>query len=199
MLVRPPKCDHSCCTPRAGLAAFAGVHVLTTMAPQRIAINSSNSKVAKKGKVSDVLTRAIATLTRKELVELFSTHVLPGVNNKAFRGIFQEALNAHGPTEAEKQEVRWDSYQTSIARKGKELKKSLRRQEFWEEQYHMTCGILDEISTWLSDFFEVAVEKDTDLTSVQQHLILIEERLLEIMHNTCKMGYSQIISPGNDP
>jgi len=127
-----------CCTPHAGSAAFAGVHVLTTMAPKRIAINGSNSKVAKKGKVSDVLTRAIATLPRKELVELFSTHVLPGVIDKAFRGIFQEALNAHSRTDAEKQEIKWDSYKKSIARKAKELKKSLRRLEFWEEQYCMT-------------------------------------------------------------
>ena len=74
------------------------------MAPQRIAVNGS--KVAKKGKVSDVLTRAIATLPRKELVELFSTRVLPGVNDKAIRGTLQEALNAHSPTAAEKQETK---------------------------------------------------------------------------------------------
>ena len=125
--LRPPKCDHSCCTPHAGSAAFAGVHVLTTMAPKRTAINGSNSMVAKTGKVSDVLTRAIARLPRKELVELFSMHVLPGVNDKAFRGIFQEALNAHSRTDAEKQEIKWDSYEKSMARKAKDLKKSLRR------------------------------------------------------------------------
>ena len=120
-LVRPPKCDHSCCTPHAGSAAFAGVHVLTTMAPKRIAINGSNSKVAKKGKVSDVLTRAIATLPRKELVELFSTHVLPGVIDKAFRGIFQEALNAHSRTDAEKQEINVGFLREKHCKEGKRL------------------------------------------------------------------------------
>jgi len=188
-----------CCTPHAGSAAFAGVHVLTTMAPKRIAINGSNSKVAKKGKVSDVLTRAIATLPRKELVELFSTHVLPGVIDKAFRGIFQEALNAHSRTDAEKQEIKWDSYKKSIARKAKELKKSLRRLEFWEEQYCMTCDILGEISAWLNDLFKVAIEKGSDLTSVQQHLIFIEEHMLEIMHNNCRSAYSESVSDGGDP
>ena len=49
----------------------------------------------------------------------------------------------------------------------------------------MTCDILGEISAWLTDLIEVAIEKGSDLTSVQQHLIFITERMLEIMHNNC--------------
>ncbi len=63
----------------------------------------------------------------------------------------------------------------------------------------MTCDILGEISAWLNDLFKVAIEKGSDLTSVQQHLIFIEEHMLEIMHSNCRSAYSESVSDGGDP
>ena len=63
----------------------------------------------------------------------------------------------------------------------------------------MTCDILGEISAWLINLFKIAFEKGSDLTSVQQHLIFIEEHMLEIMHNNCRSAYSESVSDGGDP
>lgn len=64
----------------------------------------------------------------------------------------------------------------------------------------MTCGILNAMSTWLRLLLRKTQTSQVSNSMSRAHeLIFIEEHLLDIMHNVCKMGYSQIVSPGGAP
>lgn len=170
------------------------------MAPKRAAPQALAARPAKKGKVSDILAQAFAVLPRKELSRLFTLRVLPGISDKPFRSIFEEAVERYTPSDEEKRRNRWDAHQESLEKKGNALKKDLRRNwhDGYDDQSEMAGGIFSEVGHWLNDLFEVAIEQGSDLISAQQRLIYIEKQVLQIMHNNCRYGYAQNMSDNYD-
>lgn len=75
------------------------------MAPKRSAPKAAAAKPAKKskGKVPEVLTEASAVLPQSDFVKLIKQHVLPGIDDEAFKSTFQQAINSFKAKNAENQ------------------------------------------------------------------------------------------------
>ena len=91
--------------------------------------------------------------------------------------------------------IKLTMYQRSLAKQAKELNADLRRDwhDGYEDQSIMMADIVGEVRTWLIALFEVAIVEGTDLAAVQQCLILMEEHMLDIMHNNCRSPFGQTL------
>lgn len=58
----------------------------------------------------------------------------------------------------------------------------------------MMADIVGEVQIWLKALFKIAMVEGTDLAAVQQCLILMEEHMLDIMHNHCRSPFGETLA-----
>ncbi len=161
------------------------------MPPKRSASRAVVAKPSKKSKVPAVLTEASVVLPQDQYMKLLNQHVLPGVDDAAFRYVVQQAISDFKAKDDVDQIVNLAGHRASLCGQAKELKRSLRQD--WhdgsDDQIEMKGGIIQEIVDWLNDLFKLAIEKGLELAAAQKCLIFMETQMLQIMHDNCRCEY----------
>lgn len=163
------------------------------MPPKRSASRAVVAKPSKKRKMPAVLTEASAVLPQDQYVKLLNQHVLPGLDDAAFRHVVQQAITDFKAKDDVDQIVDFAGHRASLCGQAKELKRSLRQDwhDGYEDQVAMKGGIIQEIVDWLNDLFKLAIEKGLELAAAQKCLIFMETQMLQIMHDNCRCQYKE--------
>ncbi len=162
------------------------------MPPKRAATSASTTRPAKKSakKVPQSLTEASEVLPQAEFVKLVKKHVLPGLDDEAFKEVFQQAVIKLKRQNAIHQKIKLDDHKKSLKQHARELKSSLKHD--WhdgsDDQMQIKNYITGEVLAWLNDLFEVAIEGGTQLATTQKCLVFIESQRL----TSCKTTVEQI-------
>ncbi|DBA97736.1 hypothetical protein WJX82_010024 [Trebouxia sp. C0006] len=164
------------------------------MPPKRAATSASTTRPAKKSanKVPQGLTEASEVLPQAEFVKLVKKHVLPGLDDEAFKEVFQQAVVKFKRKNAVDQKIKLDDHKKSLKQHAKELKSSLRHD--WHDgsddqmqiKNYMTGGVL----AWLNDLVEVAIEGGTQLATTQKCLVFIESQMIDSMLDNCRADFT---------
>lgn len=98
------------------------------MPPKRAATSASTTRPAEKSanKVPQSLTEASKVLPQAEFVKLVKKHVLPGLDDEAFKEVFQQAVVKFKRKNAVDQKIKLDDHKKSLKQHAKKLKSSLR-------------------------------------------------------------------------
>ena len=114
------------------------------MPPKRSASRAVVTKPSKKSKVPAVLTEASVVLPQDQYMKLLNQHVLPGLDDAAFRDVVQQAISDFKAKDDVDQIVNFAGHRTSLCGQAKELKRSLRQD--WhdgsDDQVEMKGGII---------------------------------------------------------
>lgn len=169
------------------------------MPPKRAGQPISAARPAKRStsKLSPVLTEASTVLPQAEFVKLIKKHVLPGLDDEAFKDVFQQAIVKFKTKDAVDQKIKLEDHKKSIKQHAKELKSSLRHHwhDGHEDQVHIKHCITGEVLEWLNDLFEVAIEGGTQLAITQKCLMFMEDQVVAIMDDNCRVDFYDCCDP----
>ena len=146
----------------------------------------------RKGQASHRSFKMRQTLCQNEYVKLLNKHVLPGLQDEAFRSKFEQAVERFKAKNELKEAINSTKRKKEINSIAKALKKSLRSDwhDGYEDQTAYKGDIVSKVEDWLQDLFFVAVEQGRELTQVQDCLIFIEDHVLAAMNDNCRTSWS---------